>query len=196
MPERPPAREPGYTGDTYCKDCGALLSQGKEIEALGHDFSIQQETVAPTCTEEGYTIYRCSRCGATEHRDVVPATGHTGELRDAREATCTESGYTGDTYCSVCGVLLQRGESIPAPGSRLRRCGNCPHLHGGWLYRAHLYPCGDSYGTARPMPGHLYEKTVTEATCETMVIPPMSAPSVSTAMWAQSHRLWGTITKM
>ncbi len=34
------------------------------------------ETVAPTETEEGYTVYQCSRCDATEHRDIVPATGH------------------------------------------------------------------------------------------------------------------------
>ena len=139
MPKRPPARNP-VTPVIPIARIAALLSQGKEIEALGHDFSIQQETVAPTCTEEGYTIYRCSRCGATEHRDVVPATGHTGELRDAREATCTESGYTGDTYCSVCGVLLQRGESIPPLGHDYEDVVIAPHLHGGWLYRAHLHP--------------------------------------------------------
>ena len=48
----------------------------KTIPALGHDFSVKGETVAPTETEEGYTIYQCSRCDATEHRDIVPATGH------------------------------------------------------------------------------------------------------------------------
>ncbi|MGM9639791.1 MAG: S8 family serine peptidase [Faecousia sp.] len=68
--------QPGYTGDTYCKDCGELLEKGKEIAALGHDFSVKGETVAPTETEEGYTVYKCSRCDATEHRDIVPATGH------------------------------------------------------------------------------------------------------------------------
>ena len=25
-------------------------------------------------------------------------------LRDVKDATCTEDGYTGDTYCSDCGV--------------------------------------------------------------------------------------------
>ena len=161
--------EPGYTGDTYCKDCGALLSQGKEIEALGHDFSIQQETVAPTCTEEGYTIYRCSRCGATEHRDVVPATGHTGELRDAREATCTESGYTGDTYCSVCGVLLQRGESIPPLGHDYEDVVIAPTCTEDGYTEHTCTRCGDSYRDSyTDAQGHLYEKTVTEATCETM----------------------------
>ena len=33
------------------------------------------------------------------------------------EATCTEDGYTGDLVCTVCGEILEQGESIPA---------NCP----------------------------------------------------------------------
>ena len=36
------------------------------------------------------------------------------ELRDAREAGCTEDGYTGDTYCLDCGELLEVGEVIAA----------------------------------------------------------------------------------
>ena len=38
------------------------------------------------------------------------------ELRDAKEATCTEDGYTGDVYCTDCSLLLQKGEVIPAKG--------------------------------------------------------------------------------
>ena len=38
------------------------------------------------------------------------------ELRDAKEVTCTEDGYTGDVYCTDCGLLLQKGEVIPAKG--------------------------------------------------------------------------------
>lgn len=44
--------------------------------------------------------------------------GHAStEVRDAVDATCTEDGYTGDTYCTACGEFLQKGEVIPA---------NCP----------------------------------------------------------------------
>ncbi len=39
-----------------------------------HDF-VKGETVAPTEMEDGYTIYKCSHCGKTEKRDIVPATG-------------------------------------------------------------------------------------------------------------------------
>ena len=50
--------------------------------------------------------------GCTE----IPAAGHTPELRDAKDAGRTQDGYTGDTYCSVCGQLLTRGQVIPAKG--------------------------------------------------------------------------------
>lgn len=30
----------------------------------------------------------------------------------AKEATCTEDGYTGDLVCSVCGEVLEKGEAI------------------------------------------------------------------------------------
>ena len=47
---------------------------------------------------------------------VVPAKGHTEEIRNAKEATLTEDGYTGDTYCAECGILIKKGEVIPKGG--------------------------------------------------------------------------------
>ena len=38
------------------------------------------------------------------------------EVRDANDATCTASGYTGDTYCTVCNEKVKEGEVIPAKG--------------------------------------------------------------------------------
>ncbi|MCQ2483322.1 MAG: DUF4214 domain-containing protein [Clostridia bacterium] len=38
------------------------------------------------------------------------------EVRDTKEATCSEDGYTGDTYCKNCEEKLSTGESIPATG--------------------------------------------------------------------------------
>ena len=43
------------------------------------------------------------------------STNHTGgtELRDAKDATTTEAGYTGDTYCLGCTEKIASGEVIP-----------------------------------------------------------------------------------
>ena len=40
------------------------------------------------------------------------------EIRNAKEATCCENGYTGDTYCKKCGEKLSDGEVIPATGHK------------------------------------------------------------------------------
>ena len=52
----------GYTGDTYCTDCDKLLSTGKELAALGHNYKATV-TKQPTTTEEGIMTYTCSKCG-------------------------------------------------------------------------------------------------------------------------------------
>ena len=38
------------------------------------------------------------------------------EVRGSREPTCTETGYTGDTYCKVCDKVQKPGGPIPAKG--------------------------------------------------------------------------------
>ncbi|MCD8321675.1 MAG: hypothetical protein LUC89_02160, partial [Oscillospiraceae bacterium] len=49
---------------TTCSVCGAELSRETVIvPATGsHDY-VATQTVAPTCTEQGYTIYTCTVCG-------------------------------------------------------------------------------------------------------------------------------------
>ncbi len=36
------------------------------------------------------------------------------EVRDAKDVTCTEDGYTGDTYCLDCEKIIEEGKAIPA----------------------------------------------------------------------------------
>ena len=45
---------------------------------------------------------------------------HTGgtEIKDTKDATCTENGYTGDTCCKGCGAKLESGKVIPAAGHK------------------------------------------------------------------------------
>ena len=45
------------------------------------------------------------------------------ELKNAKAATCTESGYTGDTYCKSCGELIEKGKVSPV----------VPHQFGEWI---------------------------------------------------------------
>ena len=46
----------------------------------------------------------------------TPCAHENTELRNAKKATCTEPGYTGDTYCTVCNEKVKEGKVIPATG--------------------------------------------------------------------------------
>ena len=46
----------------------------------------------------------------------TPCAHENTEIRDAKAATCTEDGYSGDTYCKDCNEKISDGEIIPALG--------------------------------------------------------------------------------
>ena len=58
----------GYSGDTYCTDCGALVSYGYTISAYGHSYDDGVITTEPTTETEGTAIYTCKRCKHQETR--------------------------------------------------------------------------------------------------------------------------------
>ena len=99
-------KEEGYTGDTYCKDCGEKLDTGTTIEKKPH-------TVGTTATCVSKAV--CSVCGETFGE--VDANNHVhATVKNRKEATCTQSGYTGDTYCTDCNKLLGMGKELAALG--------------------------------------------------------------------------------
>ena len=103
-------------------------------EEPGHTHTLTLEpAVAATCNAMGHNAYyTCSGCDdwfedaegktvITDHSSVITdkdPNNHTGgtEIRDAKPATATKDGYTGDTYCLGCGAMLAKGQVIPATG--------------------------------------------------------------------------------
>ena len=69
----------GYTGDTYCKDCGAKLASGKEIEMTAHKWDAGKVTKEPTLAAEGVKTYTCSVCGKTKTEAIPKKTATTQE---------------------------------------------------------------------------------------------------------------------
>ncbi len=104
----------GYTGDTYCKDCGTMLEQGEIVPATGKHTGGEAD-----CCNKAV----CDVCGK-EYGDVDSTKHGETEVKDASEADCGNDGYTGDTYCKDCGVMLEKGEVIPATGE---------HSYGDWV---------------------------------------------------------------
>ena len=95
------------------------------VLTVQHDLK-KTEAKDATCTADGNIPYwYCESCGkyfsdenATDEitlaETVVPAAGHgETELKNQKDATCTEAGYTGDKVCAVCGEILEKGETIP-----------------------------------------------------------------------------------
>lgn len=107
----------GYTGDTYCKDCGKKIGTGTAIPAKGHSWNEGKITTAPTCENAGVKTYTCTVCNATK-TEAINATGHTPVEVAEQPATCTEAGHTAGVKCSVCGATISGIEVIPATGHK------------------------------------------------------------------------------
>ena len=79
------------------------VSHVKPAEGCEHDYS-ETKVVPSTCTEVGYTVNVCTKCGGEE----VATTGFTAPLGHNYEtlmdvaATCTENGYYSEK-CTNCG---------------------------------------------------------------------------------------------
>lgn len=122
-----------------CSDCGRRkwFREKETRPALGHDWkdngdgtaTCQREgcgkkhthtwdegevTKDATCTEDGVKTYTCTYKGCSLTKtEPVAATGHQHtEVRDAKEATCKEEGYTGDIYCTDCGQKVSSGKTV------------------------------------------------------------------------------------
>ena len=95
-----------------CAVCGAMIEQ-KSIPALEHADDVT--VVAPTCTERGYTLRTCRRCGRKTQSKFVAAAGHSFPENGVRvlEPTCTDKGSE-TVKCTVCGAVETR--AVPALG--------------------------------------------------------------------------------
>ena len=99
-------KKEGYTGDTYCKDCGEKLATGTATVKKAHTVG-----TPATCVSKAV----CSVCSETFGE--VDTTNHVHTtVKNRKEATCTQTGYAGDTYCTDCDKLLSTGKELAALG--------------------------------------------------------------------------------
>lgn len=115
-------------------ECGVKRSEGTVIPKLDHKhIGIKHYAAVPaTCVKTGTVEYwTCSstKCAGKYYGDskcqlelttitqAINADNHTStEVKNAVAATCSENGYTGDTYCTACKALVKKGTVIPATG--------------------------------------------------------------------------------
>lgn len=122
-PDREAATE---TEAVTCSICRYVIQP-----ATGHQHHLTlKDAETATCISKGHkAYYTCSGCAdwfedaegtiqiedkASVEIDKDPA-NHVGgtEIRDAKQPSYTEEGYTGDTYCLGCNAKISEGQVIP-----------------------------------------------------------------------------------
>ena len=84
---------------------GGVTPTRADDDVNSYTFSGWNQTVTAVTGDTTYTAQFTVAC---RHADT--------EIRNAKDATCTAPGYTGDTYCGKCGNKISSGEVIPAKG--------------------------------------------------------------------------------
>ena len=166
--------EDGVKAHYICTVCGNMYLNSDATQptdeagivdpCTGHDFGEWTVTTAPTCTEKGVETRYCSRCDATETRDV-DALGHDLVHHDGKAATCTETGWEAYDTCSRCDYTTYK--EISETGHNYTKAVTAPTcIEQG--YTTYTCSCGDSYvADYKDALGHDFgEWTVTTApTC-------------------------------
>ena len=108
--------------------CGNNASHVETVNAT----VTNEVTTAATCEADGVRTYTAKvTFEGKEYTDTkteaIPATSHDTELVGAKDATCTEDGYTGDEVCKICQTVVKQGEVIPALGHDYKdgKCSRC-----------------------------------------------------------------------
>ena len=94
------------------------------IPAHGHSYN--KTEIAPTCTEDGYVIYKCTVCGDTYMEKGKLALGHKEIVDNAVEPTCIKSGLTEGSHCAVCKQIIVEQEVIAAKGHTAQTINGTP----------------------------------------------------------------------
>ena len=116
--------EAGHTAGVQCSRCGLVESGVTEIPALGHSYGAWTQTKAPTCTAKGTETKTCTRCNATETRDVN-ALGHSyGAWTQTKAPTCTAKGTEART-CTRCNASETRDVAALGHSYKNGTCTRC-----------------------------------------------------------------------
>ena len=110
--------------EATCKEAGSKskhcsrCDEVKEVTPIPkkeHTWDAGEVTKEATCVEKGVLTYTCEVCHETKTADIaINPNNHTGETEvvGAKDATCKEAGFTGDTKCKDCGETLIPGTVI------------------------------------------------------------------------------------
>ena len=155
----------GYTGDTYCKDCGKKISSGKKIAKTAHSWNNGKVTSKATCSQNGTKKYICTVCGEEKFEtiDYVPHT----YVDTVVDPTCEKQGYT-EHKCSVCGYsYVDNYKNELGHDYSVEVIETQPNCYFEGTKRYKCSRCGATSADEYTLPplGHKYVENVVEPTC-------------------------------
>lgn len=110
-----------YVADGDLQKYAVTSIPGKIKISHEHSYDTYVETVAPTCTEQGYDIYKCA-CGDTTKKNFVDAAHKPGDKHEENrvEATCTVAGgYDLVVRCTVCNEVISSEHKVLTAGHKM-----------------------------------------------------------------------------
>ena len=103
----PDCENTGLTEGSHCSACDTVIVAQQTVDKLGHSYTVFVETVPYTCTEQGYDVYKCSRCDSTENKNFTDAACRPeADYTVMEKASCDKSGYKA-ILCSECDKELE-----------------------------------------------------------------------------------------
>ena len=100
----------------YSSDSRLIYSDAELALSPVHEWDAGTITSQPTCSKPGIKTYKCKLCSETKTEEFGPLKAHTVVNDPAVAATCTTSGKTVGSHCSVCGTVITAQTTIPAKG--------------------------------------------------------------------------------
>ncbi len=145
---------------TYqCTGCSEGCTE--TIDALGHD--IYETITEPTCTQEGYILENCTRCGYIKLVSTIDRLEH-NYVSFTVSPTCTEQGYT-EYSCHGCGDSYIVDYTDPTGHNYIPETYHATCTEDGYT-RWVCHGCSDSYVTDYiTASGHNYTPQVVSPTC-------------------------------
>jgi hypothetical protein len=115
----PTCTETGLTQGVHCSACDEVILAQEVVSALGHSFTNYVSDGNATCTADGTKTAKCDRCDVTDTvKDTGSAKGHKSVTDKAVSPTCTKSGLTKGSHCSVCGKVLVKQKAVAKLGHK------------------------------------------------------------------------------
>ena len=112
-------------------------------EDTEHTHKFKESIIEPTCTEEGYTLYKCE-CGESNKDNKKAALGHIEEKVYGKSPTSTENGLSDGLKCSRCNIVLKEQQVIPALGEDTSTV-SFSNLKGAKFYENYTYDNNNNF---------------------------------------------------